>query len=88
MKNTAIRAISENTPPKDKSNDIIKKNKSKELFFAVVGPVGAGSSRVIDALERVCIAAEYECKIIKASQAIKDWAKAASKNVQESSKKH
>lgn len=56
------------------SEAIIKKARSNEVFFAVVGPVGAGSSRVIASLERALLAASYEPIPIKASDLIRTWA--------------
>lgn len=58
----------------EKTSDRIAKARSKELFFGVVGPVGAGGSRVIGSLERVCKEAGYVVEIIKASAVIKKWA--------------
>lgn len=55
------------------SKDVISQNRSSEMFFAVVGPVGAGGSRVIEALERACKASGYETEWIKASSQIKQW---------------
>ena len=55
---------------------IIKESRSNEVFFAVVGPAGAGGSRVISALERAVRAAKYTAVPIKASTCIRDWATA------------
>ncbi|MET3648950.1 anti-phage dCTP deaminase [Phyllobacterium ifriqiyense] len=54
--------------------DVVARARSHELFFAVVGPVGAGGSRVIESLKRVCEATEYKCEVIKASDLIRQWA--------------
>ncbi|WP_026616847.1 hypothetical protein [Ensifer aridi] len=54
--------------------DILGRSRSRELFFAVVGPVGAGGSRVIDSLKRVGEASGYQCEVIKASELIRKWA--------------
>lgn len=54
--------------------DVVARSRSRELFFAVVGPVGAGGSRVIESLKRVSEAAGYKCEIIKASNLIREWA--------------
>jgi len=53
---------------------IIKQSRSNEVFFAVVGPVGAGGSRVMTVLERALQAADYEPISIKASVLIRAWA--------------
>lgn len=53
---------------------IIQQNRSNEVFFAVVGPVGAGGSRVMAALARALQAANYEPIHIKASNCIRAWA--------------
>lgn len=55
------------------SKDVISQNRSSEMFFAVVGPVGAGGSRVIDSLMRACEASGYKTEWIKASTLIKKW---------------
>lgn len=53
--------------------DIVGRSRSRELFFAVVGPVGAGGSRVVNSLKRSGEEAGYQCEIIKASDLIKGW---------------
>lgn len=53
---------------------IIEENRSQEVFFAVVGPVGAGGSRVIASLARAVTAARYKAITIKASELIRAWA--------------
>lgn len=58
----------------DRSDAIIADARSSEMFFGVVGPVGAGGSRAIQSLKRACEEAEYECVIIKASAIIRKWA--------------
>lgn len=60
---------------------ILKKNQANEIFFAVVGPVGAGGSRAIESLQRACKEAGYECEWIKASTLIRTWAVANGKSV-------
>lgn len=56
------------------SKALIRSMHSSELFFAVVGPVGAGGSRAIASLKRVCEELGYECEWIKASNLIRHWA--------------
>ena len=56
------------------ARDIIKSKRSNEIFFGVVGPVGAGGSRVMASLQRACQTAGYECVPIKASELIRKWA--------------
>lgn len=55
---------------------IINQSRSSEIFFAVVGPVGAGGTRVMSALARAVQAAGYQPIPIKASACIRDWATA------------
>ncbi|SNY40911.1 Deoxycytidylate deaminase [Pseudooceanicola antarcticus] len=43
------------------------------MFFAVVGPVGAGGSRVVESLVRACEASGYKAEWIKASTLIRKW---------------
>lgn len=57
------------------SKAILSTLRSKELFFAVVGPVGAGGSRAIASLERACDEADYKHELIRVSDLIKQWAK-------------
>lgn len=66
---------------------ILKKNQAKEIFFAVVGPVGAGGSRAIESLQRACKEAGYECDWIKASSIIRAWAKVNDKPVPHTTEK-
>ena len=54
----------------------IQSNRSGEIFFGVVGPVGAACSRVISSLTRACEQANYECEYIKSSTLIQKWASA------------
>lgn len=58
----------------EKTAEKIARARSKELFFGVVGPVGAGGSRVVGSLERVCEVAGYTVVKVKASSVIKAWA--------------
>lgn len=60
--------------PDSDSREIIRSKRSKEIFFAVVGPVGAGGSRVISSLKRACQTSKYSCEDIKASDLIRKWA--------------
>ena len=52
---------------------MISQKRSSEIFFAVVGPVGAGTSLVIDLLKRACEASGLNSERIKASTLIKEW---------------
>ncbi len=64
---------STNNPAKD-SKAVIAESRSNELFFAVVGPVGAGGSQAMKALARVCEAKKYSVQAIKGSKLIREWA--------------
>lgn len=55
------------------SKEVISQNRSSEMFFAVVGPVGAGGSRVIESLKRACEESGYKTEWIKASTLISQW---------------
>lgn len=63
------------------SKAVIRGIAANELFFAVVGPVGAGSSHVARQLER-CLkdtshnGSKFSCEILKAGDVIGDWVKA------------
>lgn len=56
------------------SKAILSTLRSHELFFAVVGPVGAGGSRAIASLERACVEAGYKSERLRVSELIKSWA--------------
>lgn len=58
---------------------IIDQSRSSEIFFAVVGPAGAGGTRVMTALGRAVRAAGFQPISIKASACIRDWATANGK---------
>lgn len=73
-------------PAKD-SKTLVKSKHSQELFFAVVGPAGAGGSQAIKALKRVCEAQGYICEWIKASKLIETWAVSSRRAVPSSTKK-
>ncbi|RVT93122.1 anti-phage dCTP deaminase [Sphingomonas crocodyli] len=53
---------------------ILHQNRSNEIWLGVVGPVGAGGSHAIKALEKACGAAGYKVETIKMSSLIRDWA--------------
>lgn len=67
-------------PSPGDSKQILSSLRSRELFFAVVGPVGAGGSRAIASLERACRDAEYKPELIRVSDLIKHWAVAQGKD--------
>lgn len=71
---TVISRLEQKTGQRPDSKTVLANSHSKELFFAVVGPVGAGASQAIKALERVCKSGGYEVELIKASNLIRDWA--------------
>lgn len=73
-KSTAIRKIQQKITESTDSKAVLAESHSKELFFAVVGPVGAGASQAIKALQRVCKSGGYEVEEIKASDLIRTWA--------------
>ncbi|MBB4339889.1 deoxycytidylate deaminase [Rhizobium leguminosarum] len=74
MSNVTAAIFGDGQPANDAAVDILRRSRSRELFFAVVGPVGAGGSRVISSLTRVGEEAGYKCETIKASQLIRQWA--------------
>lgn len=67
-----LQILAPNSAPDSRA--VVAGQQSNELFFAVVGPVGAGGSRVISSLKRVCENAGYDCEWIKASALISEWA--------------
>lgn len=58
----------------DNAQNILNENRSNEIWLGVVGPVGAGSSRAINALKKACEADDYKCQVIKMSDLIRIWA--------------
>ena len=62
------------------SKAILNTLRSRELFFAVVGPVGAGGSRAIASLGRACSEAGYTSELIRVSDLIKQWAREQGKS--------
>ena len=74
-RSTAVEKIEQKGGQKPDSKTVLAGSHSKELFFAVVGPVGAGASQAIKALQRVCKSGGYEVELIKASDLIRTWAK-------------
>ncbi|MEW5994803.1 MAG: hypothetical protein AB1744_10460 [Candidatus Zixiibacteriota bacterium] len=63
------------------SQTLIKENYSNELFFALVGPVGAGSSRAAKTLQRELDVKGYQTIVIKASDAIREWVERAGREL-------
>lgn len=68
------KQLQHNTSNFPHATEIIKSVESGELFFAVVGHVGAGISEVATTLKGELEGQEYDVEVIKASSAIKDWA--------------
>jgi deoxycytidylate deaminase len=65
--------------PRSNSKAVLKQKSAHELFFAVVGPVGAGASHAARQLERKIVTTKidgmaFTCDVIKAGDAIRAWA--------------
>lgn len=73
-RSTAVGKFEQKAGQKPDSKTVLAGSHSKELFFAVVGPVGAGASQAIKTLQRVCKSGGYEVELIKASDLIRTWA--------------
>ncbi len=61
------------------SQAVLQEARAKELFIAVVGPAGSGASAAASALrsfleQEVVGELHYEVQVIKASEAIREWA--------------
>lgn len=80
-RSATIKGLPQKPSGQQDSKSVLAGSHSKELFFAVVGPVGAGASQAIKALERVCRSADYEVEVIKASDLIRRWATDQKRNV-------
>jgi deoxycytidylate deaminase len=63
----------------DDAKKIIKGIQSPEIWFGVVGPVGAGGSRAISSLKKACEAKGYDVQVVKMSALIKGWGEANGK---------
>jgi hypothetical protein len=70
-----------NANDQDDAREIIKGQGSHEIWFGVVGPVGAGGTRAIDGLKQACKDAGYEPEVIKMSALIREWAKGQGKSL-------
>jgi deoxycytidylate deaminase len=73
---------------RDASQEAIAAARSRELFFAVCAPVGAGPSRVAQELEKLLAGREpkYEVQIFKASTVLAEWAKNEGHKISESTR--
>lgn len=80
---SAKQAVNQNAakPTVKKAHEEIRDTYSNELFFALVGPVGAGSSRAAKTLRRSLEAKGYVCEIFKASDCIRTWAASQNKTL-------
>lgn len=70
----------------ESSQSLLGRSRANELFIAVVGPAGAGAGRAAEIirgyLQAESVAGQpYEVHIVKASAAIKAWARGAGRNV-------
>jgi len=70
------------------SNTLLKSLLSNELIFAVVGPVGSGTSWVTKALEQRVLQSipKSQVNILKASDAIENWASTHSQAIDNTTK--
>ncbi|WP_180897844.1 anti-phage dCTP deaminase [Martelella soudanensis] len=80
-KSATVKKLEKKEGPRPDSRSVLANSHSNELFFAVVGPVGAGASQTIRALERVCRSGSYDVELIKASDLIRVWAEENSRNL-------
>lgn len=63
------------------SEAVVRELVANELIFAVVGPVGSGTSEIAASLEGLLIGGGYQSKILKASDEIMAWAKETNKEL-------
>lgn len=56
---------------------------SKEIIFAVVGPVGSGTSEIATALNKFLLEAEFDSRILKARKEIVKWSEENSFDIPE-----
>lgn len=63
------------------SQEVVRKQKSHELVFGVVGHIGSGASLVAEELAKVLQKLRYDPCILKASDIIRAWAEANAKLV-------
>ncbi len=63
------------TPQRNKSSQaIVRTLSANEFIFGVVGPVGAGTSEIAEALKALMEARGFETTVLKARHAIREWA--------------
>jgi deoxycytidylate deaminase len=83
-------ALERGRPPaareREKSRAVVARVEAKEIFLAVVGHVGSGTSAVADTLQGLLEAREYACEILKAREVIVAWAEAQGLQVPEGRK--
>jgi deoxycytidylate deaminase/dephospho-CoA kinase len=68
------------------SRALLRDLASNELIFAVVGPVGSGTSEIAKALKELMDAKKYETRIIKARDVIDAWDKKNGASIPSSAK--
>ena len=72
---SAIVSISPRSPNEHESRSRVRAHDSNELFFGMVGHVGAGTSLISTQLEELLRESGYESCVLKARDEITDWAK-------------
>ena len=75
---------------KSDSSAVLRQLAASEMFFAVVGPVGAGSSHAARQLARSIITTkldgkEFTCEVLKAGNAITEWIASEGKSIPDDS---
>jgi deoxycytidylate deaminase len=60
-------------PQQKDSRALVRTHASNELIFAVVGPVGSGTSEVCDTLQELLKSKGYTATILKARAVIEEW---------------
>lgn len=56
------------------SRQLVREHTSPEVIFAVVGPIGSGTSEVCETLEKLLIENGFRVAVLKAREIIEDWA--------------
>lgn len=71
---TTIKPASKSKTDGHESRERVRSTDSNELFFAVVGHVGSGTTLVAQQLEALLQGLGYQCRILKARDEITEWA--------------
>lgn len=78
VQNIKIATVNNSAKVRSDSRSTLASHKANEIFIAIVGAVGAGGSRAAEVLNKYFASTDiggkkYQCKIVKASDSIKEF---------------